>query len=106
MSTCVGYLVAMWFPKYNDNGIIDMSPLVDHTPITLSAAAQLEYAARDASGRLVGVVIKKRVLSVLKGAGAEQTIGRRGALNLGKKGLLRSFGLLGRGMSRRKALLS
>ncbi|KAK7528545.1 uncharacterized protein IWZ02DRAFT_439283, partial [Phyllosticta citriasiana] len=98
-----------------------MSPLVDHTPLTLSPVAPLEYAVelfgklrlrylclvdtQDASGRLVRVVIKKRVLSVLEGAGADQTIGRRGALNLGKGGFLWCFGLLGRGMSRRKGLL-
>ncbi|KAK8174745.1 chloride channel-like protein 3 [Phyllosticta citribraziliensis] len=65
--------------------IIDMSPLVDRTPLTLSAAAPLEYAVelfgklglrylclvdtQDASGRLVGVVIKKRILSLLESAG-------------------------------------
>ncbi|KAK8250876.1 chloride channel [Phyllosticta capitalensis] len=64
---------------------IDLAPFVDLTPLALSATAPLEYAVelfaklglrylclvdtQGGTGRLLGVVIKKRVLGVLEGVG-------------------------------------
>jgi chloride channel 3/4/5 len=61
-----------------DNGF-DLTSIVDRTPLTISAAAPLEYAVEmfaklglrhlmvlgDGSGRLVGVIIKKRLVAYL-----------------------------------------
>lgn len=63
-----------------DHGDFDLSMFVDRTPVTLSAKAPLEYAVEffgklglrhlciveEGTSRLVGVVIKKRLVSLLE----------------------------------------
>lgn len=65
-----------------DNDVVDISMFVDRTPLTINAKAPMEYAVEmfgklglrylcvldGASGRLVGVVIKKRLVAYLEHA--------------------------------------
>jgi chloride channel 3/4/5 len=60
---------------------IDLSPFVDRTPLTICASAPLEYAVEmfsklglrylciteEGTGRLIGVVIKKRLVGFVEG---------------------------------------
>lgn len=62
-----------------DNEILDLSPFVDRTPLSICASAPMEYAVEmfgklglrylivteQGSGKVVGVIIKKRVVSWL-----------------------------------------
>jgi chloride channel 3/4/5 len=64
-----------------DEGDFDLSMFVDRTPLTISEKAPMEYAVEmfgklglrhlcileEGTGRLVGVVIKKRILGYLEG---------------------------------------
>lgn len=64
-----------------DPDILDLTPFVDRTPLTISAKAPMEYVVEmfgklglrhlcvleEGSGKLVGVIIKKRLVSYLEG---------------------------------------
>ncbi|KAH7114331.1 chloride channel-like protein 3 [Dendryphion nanum] len=64
---------------------IDLTPFVDRTPLTICAKAPLEYAVEmfaklglrylcvteEGTGRVVGVVVKKRLVGFLEGLGKE-----------------------------------